>query len=58
MVYNNLDPVFMKTFMVNYLFEKNQTLKCEVYDFDGEGGQSDLIGQYSTRMNKILTAVN
>ena len=53
-VYNNLNPVFMKPFIVNYLFEKNQTIKCEIYDFDEE--ESELIGSYSVMMNKLITS--
>ena len=34
--WNNLNPIFIKTFMVNYLFEKNQTVKVEIYDYDDD----------------------
>lgn len=30
----SLNPKFVKTFIVNYVFEKKQKLKFEVYDID------------------------
>ena len=39
---NNLNPIFVKSFTINYLFEKNQTIKCEIYDFDTD--ESQMIG--------------
>ena len=42
--------------MINYLFEKNQILKCEVWEEDID--DSDLIGQFSVAVNKLLTANN
>lgn len=44
---------------VNYLFEKNQIVRVEVYDDDADqniGGDDDLIGEYSCPINKILTS--
>lgn len=52
--YDCLNPFFVKSFMINYLFEKNQTIKCEIYDFDEE--EHEMIGQYSVQLNKLLTA--
>ena len=31
---NNLDPIFVKSFEINYYFEKEQMLKFEVHDVD------------------------
>ena len=35
-------------------FEKNQTIKCEIYDYDEE--KQEMIGQFSVQINKLLTA--
>ena len=43
---------------INYLFEKNQIVRVEIYDDDADqniGGDDDLIGEYSCPINKILT---
>ena len=39
---NNLNPEFAKTFEFDYYFERDQNMKVEVYDDDGES--ADLIG--------------
>ena len=44
----------MESFIVPYLFEKNQTIKCEIYDYDDQ--ESEIIGQYSVMMNKLVTS--
>ena len=54
---NSLDPTFVKPFMVNYHFEKNQIIKVEVYDYDDITAH-DLIGNYECHLNTLLTAKN
>ncbi len=34
MILNNLNPDFVKTFTLDYFFEKEQWIKFEVYDVD------------------------
>ena len=53
-VCNNLSPNFAKVFDVNYYFEKNQIIYVEVFDYDEEDAD-DLIGKFTTPLNKILT---
>ena len=53
---NNLSPCFDKTFMVNYKFERDQILKCEVFDQDDKG--KELIGNYECALNNVLTSNN
>ena len=54
-IFDEPNPIFAKQFTVHYLFEKNQTIRCEVWEFD-EGKDDELIGEFSTQINKILTA--
>ena len=51
---NNHDPQFMKSFLIDYYFEKNQVIKVEIYDEDDKEHQ--LIGTFECKINKILTA--
>ena len=55
-VANNLNPSFSKSFMVNYIFEKNQILKVEIFDADDGTDDDDLIGYYTVPLNQILTS--
>lgn len=59
-IWNKPDPVFPERFKVNYLFEKNQLIRVEIYDDDADqkvlGGDDDLIGFYVCPINKILTS--
>jgi hypothetical protein len=52
-IYNNLNPDFVKVFKANYYFEKNQIIKAEIYDHDDD--EPDLIGFYEIPLNKLLT---
>jgi Ca2+-dependent lipid-binding protein len=52
-VWNDLNPDFIKVFLVNYFFEKNQILRAEIYEHDEEA--PELIGSYETKLNKLLT---
>ena len=49
-VMNSLDPVFTKPFSVNYMFERNQLIRVEVYDYD-DVTEHDLIGSYEAYLN-------
>jgi copine 5/8/9 len=53
---NNLDPHFLKEFLVDYYFEKNQMLKVEIFDDDDNDDDKELIGFFECYMNKLLTA--
>ena len=53
---NNLNPAFDKIFEVNYLFERNQYLKVEVFDEDSGSDDDDLIGNFDCPLNKLLVA--
>ena len=33
-IWNDLNPDFVRTFLVNYFFEKSQVLKIEIYDYN------------------------
>ena len=57
--WNSPDCTFGRTMNVNYLFEKNQIVRVEIYDDDADqniGGDDDLIGYYYCPINKILTS--
>lgn len=56
MISNNLNPDFTKTFTLDYYFEKEQWVKFEVYDIDGENDR-DFIGVCETTLAKLMTAV-
>ena len=53
-VMNSLDPNFTKPFSVNYMFERNQLIRIEVYDYD-DVTDHDLIGSFECYLNKLLT---
>ena len=55
--YEKLDPNFEKQFEINYLFERNQVVRIEVYDEDNDGSD-DLIGNFDCPLNKLLIAQN
>ena len=50
-VANNLNPSFTKSFMVNYIFEKNQVLRVKLFDADEGDDPDDLIGYYTCPLN-------
>ena len=54
---SQLSPTFEKIFEINYLFERNQIIRCEVFDED-EDGSSELIGNFDCPLNKLLVARN
>ena len=51
---DNLNPDFVKTFLIDYFFEKEQWMKFEVYDVDGK--KLEHIGTAETTVSKIMTA--
>lgn len=53
-MWNDLNPNFLKTFKINYFFEKNQFMRFEVYEFDDS--ESELIGYFECPVNRLLTA--
>merc|ERR1739848_225352 len=48
-IWDNLNPVFVKKFVVDYYFEEVQPIKFEVYDIDDENTRNlkdqDFLGQ-------------
>lgn len=50
---DNLNPDFQTSFYINYYFEKNQPLKFEVIDDDGNG-KAQLIGTSETTLGTIM----
>lgn len=39
-IVNNLDPIWEKTFVIDYVFELQQSLRFEVWDTDGTVGSN------------------
>jgi hypothetical protein len=54
MVLNNLNPDFVKTFTLDYFFEKEQWIKFEVYDVDNT--ELEHIGNCETTIAKIMSS--
>ena len=54
---NDLNPIFKKTFIVDYIFEEKQALKFEVWDHDSTGSD-DLIGFVESSLGTIVGARN
>ena len=52
-IQNNLNPDFTKNFTVDYYFEKEQTMKFDVYDVDSATSR-DYIGSIEVPMGKIM----
>lgn len=52
MIKNNLNPDFTKTFVIDYYFEKEQWVKFEVYDVDGD--DLEHIGNTETTVSRIM----
>ena len=55
--YERLEPNFDKIFEINYLFERNQIIRVEVFDEDDDD-KDDLIGNFDCPLNKLLIAHN
>ena len=41
-IMDNLDPKFIKSFLVDYYFEERQNFKVEVYDMDDSNSNAHL----------------
>ena len=54
MINNNLNPDFVKTFTLDFYFEKEQWIKFEVYDVDTTGLEH--IGNCETTISKIMSS--
>ena len=52
-IYDNLNPNFHDTFILDYKFEEYQQLKFEVYDYDSET-KSDFLGQVECSIGEIV----
>lgn len=46
--------MFTKSFEFDYFFEKEQVMKVEVWDIDGDS--KDFIGEYQAHVGKLMTA--
>jgi hypothetical protein len=58
-IWDNLNPNFVKTFQIEYIFEKQQKLKFEVRDVDDERGLVyETIGSVETTLSKLFGAQN
>ncbi|KAJ8041876.1 Copine-8 [Holothuria leucospilota] len=56
---NNLNPRFVRKFLVDYFFEESQHLKFEVYDIDSKStdlSKHDFIGSMTCTMGEIMAA--
>lgn len=53
-IFNNLNPNFVKTFQVNYFFEKKQILHIEIFDYNET--EPALMGFIDIALNKLLTS--
>jgi hypothetical protein len=61
MVKDNLNPNFVKTLDVNFIFEIKQLLKFDVIDVDDEKENSndfDIIGSCETSVGELFGALN
>jgi hypothetical protein len=56
-IYDNLNPNFTKTFMLDYIFEIKQNIRFEVYDIDGPN-KSELAGVVDSTLGEIVGAKN
>ena len=59
MINDNLNPDFVTTIKIDYVFETQQHLKFEIIDVDDDRTQKgDLIGTVQTTVSKIFGAAN
>lgn len=59
-VWDNLDPTFVKTFTVDYFFEETQDFRIEAYDMDDESKPNDMsahdyIGCLDFKLSQVVT---
>lgn len=57
MMKDNTNPTFIKTFVIDYIFEIQQNVKFVVMDYDTPQS-SDFIGETSTTVSKIMGSKN
>ena len=55
-----MDPVFVKTFTVDYYFEETQDFRIEAYDMDDESKPNDMsahdyIGCLDFKLSQVVT---
>lgn len=56
-IWDNLNPDFQKSFIVDFIFEKKQTFKVEARDLDNESGKTwDALGSVEFQMGKLIGA--
>jgi len=53
---DNLNPNFLNTFVLNYIFEVRQDLRFEIFDDDGK--KADALGFVETTLSSIVGARN
>ena len=62
-IYDNLNPEFVTSFEVDYLFEETQTFLIEAYDMDDPDQANNLkaqeyIGSCEFQLHQVVTGVN
>lgn len=58
-IWNNLNPDFVKKFVMHYYFEQSQKLKFEVYDVDSKSAdlsKHDFLGRMECTLGEIVSA--
>eukprot|EP01083_Nonionella_stella_P088976 248196_1 len=56
---NDNDPIFQKQFVMEYLFEENQTLRMDIYDRDSKSNdlsKHDRVGYVQTVVGDLVAA--
>lgn len=60
-IQDNLNPDFVKKFVMNYFFEESQKIKFEVYDVDSNSSRldaHDFIGRLEITLGEIVGSPN
>lgn len=58
-IWNNLNPDFVKKFIIHYFFEESQKLKFEIYDVDSKSAKldkHDFLGKLECTLAEIVIA--
>ncbi|XP_076106407.1 copine-8-like [Mytilus galloprovincialis] len=58
-IWNNLNPDFVKKFVMHYYFEQSQKLKFEIYDVDSKSAdlsKHDFLGRMECTLGEIVAA--
>ncbi|XP_052779910.1 copine-8-like isoform X2 [Mya arenaria] len=58
-IWNNLNPDFVKKFVMQYCFEQSQKLKFEVYDIDSQSAdlsKHDFLGRMECTLGEIVSS--